>query len=158
VIVSRRIEPMTKVCWMILVKDVSAILLTDSDRLDWKTATWLFRPTVEKLHSLPKPKPKKGSSAPKPETPAEGEAQEAPSAAEAESRAEGEARKGIVYVPEEAPVLMCLEFGTTASAAADYPIPGWTGPGCDCPCCPDGCTPCHCGPCHYRSFSYKALM
>ena len=109
-IVRRRIWPSTKVCWIIRVELVSAILLTKGDELDPGKATWLFGPSVPKLKSL----------------------------------AGEEASKGIVFVPEEAPVLMRVEFGTTASDSADYPIPGLMR---------------HCDPCdHSRTFSYESTM
>ncbi|MHC4177713.1 MAG: hypothetical protein ACYSWU_09405 [Planctomycetota bacterium] len=50
--------------------------------------------------------------------------------------------KGIVYVPENAPVLMRVEFGTTASESMDFPVPGLGG----------------CDPCEDRSFSYQRVM
>jgi hypothetical protein len=64
---------------------------------------------------------------------------------------EAKVAKGIVFVPEDAPVLMRIEFGTTASESADYPIPGLMREavhGCD-PCC--GCDP-------SPDFSYESIM
>ncbi len=60
------------------------------------------------------------------------------------SLAHGKAVKGIVFVPEDAPVLMRIEFGKTASECADYPIPGLMGGGCD--------------PCVTGAFSYESVM
>jgi hypothetical protein len=109
VIVRRRIAPMTKVCWTILVEHVSAVLLTNGDELDCERAEWLFGSSVPILKRL----------------------------------IEEKARKGIVYVPEDAPVLMGVEFGTTASESASYPIPGMVGP---------------CDHCHCHTFSYERIM
>jgi hypothetical protein len=82
-----------------------------------------------------------------------------PSVPKLKSIVQGKSAKGIVFVPEDAPVLMRIEFGTTASESADYPIPGLMGGqirGCDpCNCC--GCDPCRGGnPC--SGFSYGSVM
>ena len=55
--------------------------------------------------------------------------------------------KGIVFVPEDAPVLMRLEFGLTAGESADYPIPGWMRI----------CDPCCCGE-TASGFSHESVM
>ena len=107
-VVRHRIWPSTKVCWTIRVELVSAILLTEGDKLDCATAKWVFTPSVPKLRSLP----------------------------------EASILKGIVFVPENAPVMMRIEMGTTASESADYPIHGWLG----------GCDPCK------KVFSYESTM
>ena len=64
----------------------------------------------------------------------------------------GKPAKGIVFVPEDAPVLMRVEFGTTASEGADYPIPGLMR-GQD-----RGCDPCCCGCDPSLGFSYESIM
>jgi hypothetical protein len=66
----------------------------------------------------------------------------APSVPKLGSIAETKVPRGIVFVPENTPVLMRIEFGTTASESADYPIPGPVG----------GCDP------HSPSFSYESVM
>ncbi len=89
-----------------------------------------------------------------------------PSVPKLKSIAAAKIAKGIVFVPEDAPVLMRLEFGTTASESADYPIPGLMRGerrGCD-PCCCCCCNPCCCGCDPDRGwdpesgFSYEGVM
>ncbi len=53
-----------------------------------------------------------------------------------------EPRKGIVYVPEDAPVLMSVEMGGTASGSVDS-LSQWAG-GCD--------------PCHVHMYSSATVM
>jgi len=67
-----------------------------------------------------------------------------PSVPNLKSIAGGTAPKGIVFVPKEAPVLMRIELGTTASASAKYQLPGEKG-------C---CDPC----CDRRPFSFESVM
>ena len=67
-----------------------------------------------------------------------------PSVPKLKSLAEAEVPKGIVFVPEDAPVLMCIEFGATASECADCPVPGLSMTICD--------------PCHCSTFSYESTM
>ena len=73
-----------------------------------------------------------------------------PSVRRLKSPVEGKTLKGIVYVPEDAPVMMRLEFGQTASEIIDYPIPGVT----ECSCDPCSC----CNPCCCPTFSYENVM